>query len=302
MTPELTSTEEIGASVGTYVSRTNPLFRRGIAVTLCVGLLWLFGALASQAGAVTSHPFEFEFSTGPGKCEAKSIAVDESAGAIWVLCDGITSYNEDQISIRKFHLDGSPFTLTATGPYLSGNVITGTPDPSVSSPKEGDYYFGCPCDIAVDNSNGPHKGSLYVTNEWGTALFRGATDVFEPSGKWIASIPQPGFATFVDSVDIGLDGTPYISSGGIDRYDSAYNLREQIYPGGENLAVDSTGAVYISRGGAVYKFEEDQFGKNLHTTFEQKFEDEVPAQPSRSSPHTKSACPSAKENSRTPPG
>ena len=156
----------------------------------------------------------------------------------------------------------------------------------MSSPKHGNYYFGCPCDIAVDNASGPNDHKLFVSSEFGSeGVANSAVDVFEPTGKWIAGIPSPGFGSTQNSVDIAQDGTIYsATAGGIGKYDPAYHLVEEVPVGGRDLTVDNTGAVYSSLSGAVFKYEADQFSTNLHTTFEQQYEDEVPAQPSPFAP------------------
>src|SRR5215213_2345418 len=101
----------------------SPWTVRNAAVALCLGVLWLCWGMSGQATANMTHPFAFEFEAGSG-CGASSIAVDEAAGAIYVLCDNTVMGSDDPTSIRRYHLNGTSYPFTENADYISGNVIT----------------------------------------------------------------------------------------------------------------------------------------------------------------------------------
>jgi hypothetical protein len=271
-------------------ARTLSLLR--LAIAGFSALLLLGWGTSEAARANMTHPFDSEFSAGAG-CSATAVAVDESRGAIYVLCEDYPNFQ-----VRRFHLDGTSFPFVDSAPYIADNALTGTPDPAVSMPKQNNYQFGCPCDISVDNSNGPNAGKLYVSNvqSLGSGGFHTAIDIFAPSGGWIGNIPSPNGIGSAENVEIGLDGTVYGVTGhsrAAAKWDPIlYQLREEVNVSeghiyeSRDLAVDSTGAVYLSEPGqsSITKYEADQFSTNLHTNFEEKFEKDVRAEASPFAP------------------
>jgi hypothetical protein len=244
--------------------------------------------LPGGAAANSTHPFDFGFKVGGG-CNAEDVAVQEAEEVVYVLCAKGFEFSESNThsSIRKFSLSGQPLPFSANEPYVSGTEITGTPDPLIEPSFESDpYAFGPPLAMAVDNSDGPNRGDIFVAN--GTGSGGGsAVDIFAPSGRWIGSIPIAGSPR---GIDIDEDGNIYLGinavngENGIHKLDPAFHELERVWTtthgryfeeGGDewaDVAVDNTGAVYGRREnidgetyGAIYKFEKDAFSTNLHT-------------------------------------
>src|SRR5829696_3938577 len=177
--------------------------------------------MSGSAAAITTHTLDHSIDVGPscggGSQAAGDLAYVESTQLIYVLCpgQGFTSVPE----IRRFDIDGNPVPFTADGDYLSGNTLTGTPDPS--SPNG---QFGYPSTIAVDNSS-VHNGYLYVASYWGPANI----NIFDPTGRWVGSIPTPGNAGVPMSVCVDRQGYIYAGSsagfgrGHISKFDPSFH-------------------------------------------------------------------------------
>src|SRR5215213_8546804 len=158
---------------------------------------------SGSAAAITTHPFDHSIDVGPS-CGAGNqgngdLAYVESTQLIYVVCPGQGFPTPPEI--RRFDLDGNAVPFTAAGDYISGNRLTGTPDPASANGQ-----FGSPSTIAVDNSS-VHNGYLYVASYWGP----GNINIFDPTGRWVGSIPTPGNAGAPMSV--GVDRQGYIYAG-----------------------------------------------------------------------------------------
>jgi NHL repeat len=128
-------------------------------------------APTSQFGKEGSGNGEFTHPTG--------VAVDEASGDVYVLDSGNNR-------VEKFDAEGN---------YLSQFNSSETPTGSFLGPAE-----GAGASIVVDNSAGPRKGDVYITEIGTEGRFATLTDVFDSSGKYVTQIPRtPVVSAPVDS-------------------------------------------------------------------------------------------------------
>jgi DNA-binding beta-propeller fold protein YncE len=164
---------------------------------------------------------------GPG-----GVAVDGASGDVYVVDQG----NE---RLEKFD---------AAGSYLA--QITGAETPAGS--------FSTPRDVAVDNSSGPAKGDVYVTDTG-----HGVIDVFSPAGKYLSQITGAPTSFAGSLYGVAVDGSgnvwAYESAGNVDEFDAAGSLVKQFNTGRATtpgFAVDPGGEVYLLFGcGCVGKYD-----------------------------------------------
>jgi hypothetical protein len=144
-------------------------------------------------------------------------------------------YNDGTNTVSRYDSNGNPAPFSALGTntidgHGFGEDCPNTPDdcdrvpsngfgPSPDSSQGGNSLRG---QVAVDNSDGPASGYIYVTNPAGGPPLRvgspgtaGATEVFDPTG------------TYLGEIDKSVDG-PNASG-----------------PGGGQVSVDSNGHVYV---------------------------------------------------------
>lgn len=245
--------------------------RTPLHVLLAIGLLALLALmLPGSAGAAYSHlPVEATFPV-EGCSEIADIAVDESAGYVYVICD--KPYPEPVV-IKRYHLDGSKANFTGSAPYINGNELTG--DPGSAEGTFGREYSKL---IAVDNSSSPNHGKLFVTNSPNV-------DVFRPDGTFAGAVVQPVESSIpnrLTGLDVGPDGSIYIASlspgDRVSKYEPSFREVKRLYgdvggfgssPFGdpERVQVDSTGAIWEAHGGfsvhQLTKYEADQFTEEL---------------------------------------
>jgi hypothetical protein len=240
---------------------------------LVIGLALMIaalGAMAGRADAASVHPFVSSFGTG-ALGDPQAVAVDESTGDVYVL-------DVSNGTINKFDASGNQAAFSALGTSAldgaGGGDCAGTPADCDETPQGGFAFDGSPsgAQVAVDNSSGPAQHAIYVTNS-----FDGVVDVFDPTGKYIGQIdgslatPQSGGE--VTGVGVSPSGDVYVSSvaGHVDRYTPAdanpaddtfaSQVENLSIPG--NVAVDSTGAVYVAQYGGfgpAKKYDATQFG------------------------------------------
>jgi hypothetical protein len=245
--------------------------RASSAALLAIGLLAVLAlVLPGSAGAAYSHlPSEKTFPV-EGCSEIADIAVDESEGYVYVICD--KPYPEPVV-IKRYHLDGSEADFGGSAPYISGNELIG--DPGSAEGTFGREYTKL---IAVDNSSSPNNGKLFVTNSPNV-------DVFRPDGTFAGAVVQPVESSIpnrLTGLDVGPDGSIYIASlspgDRVSKYEPSFREVKRLYGsiGGfgssafgdpERVQVDSTGAIWEAHGGfsvhQLTKYEADQFTEEL---------------------------------------
>jgi hypothetical protein len=259
------------------VRRPKTLFGTTLAL-----LTLAFALLCGSASAVSTHPLDHSFSVGPNCGTADGdLAYVESTELVYVFCP--RNFPEGP-EIRRFHIDGSPAPFSASQPYISGNVLTGLPNPNAEEGK-----FGRPSTIAVDNSS-VHNGFLYV------ATFNGPQDIdiFNTSGEWVGAIPTPGNAGTPMSVAVDRQGFIYAGSSGgfgrghISKFNPSFHEILRIFQDDENwpyIRPDSSGGVWVEGGGIfgrgggnIFRFEADQFSTNLKTNGIGQTEEAIPGE------------------------
>ena len=172
---------------------------------------------------------------------------------------------------QKVRPQRNPVPFSGSGPYISGNALTGTPDPNAEEEQ-----FGRPSTIAVDNSSA-HNGFIYVASFWGPEDI----NIFNPTGEWVGAIPTPGNAGTPMSVAIDRQGFIYAGASGgfgrghISKFNPGFHEILRIFTAEESwgyIRPDSTGGVWVEessifgRGeGNIFRFEADQFSTNLKT-------------------------------------
>src|SRR5262249_51057998 len=119
-------------------------------VPVLVALLAL--AFAASASAVTQRPFVETFGSAeqPDLGQPSGVVVDKESGDVLIA-------NARTNSIYRFHADGTPAPFSALG----SNQIDGseTPQGHMSLGAGAPAQF----QIAIDESTGPTKGDIYVT-------------------------------------------------------------------------------------------------------------------------------------------
>jgi hypothetical protein len=232
-----------------------------LAGILAIASLALAGTPA--LAALSHSTVEKQFSVGPGCETIADIAVVESTGTVYVVCTNTSL----QSSIRKFDLNGNPVNFAGSGPDIGGNEITGSPTSSTRA------LGGL---IAVDNSDA-HNGFIYVVSGSYNSPASTNVDVFNPNGEWISAIPTKGAFESRTDVDVGPDGSIYVSYDAfvphIAKYDTSFHEVARIYGvgGSKFLRVNSVGAVW-SRSGVlndtqISRYDADQFSTNLGVGF-----------------------------------
>ena len=220
-------------------------------------------------GALDHAAVENEFGVG-GEClSIQDIAVLEPEGLVYVSCRvGIYPNEADQI--LRFHLNGDPAPFNATANYISANRL-------IADPGSEDGKFDYRPEIAVDSSASPNHGKLYVNSAPNT-------DIFNQSGLYAGAIYQPIETTIpnrLDGVDVGPDGSIYVTSGlpggRISKYNTAFQEVRRLYTANftffgsvDHIRIDTTGAVWVRKqaeGAGVRKYEADQFTEELKPKF-----------------------------------
>jgi hypothetical protein len=206
------------------------------AVTLPVALLLMaFFALAPAANALTPSPFDetltpsattlsqrpfketFGSAAQPSLEHATWVAVDKGAGDVLVA-------DKSTDTLSRFHADGTPAPFTALGTnVIDGKEANGKPcaeEPTScdQTPQNG-IEIGNPESggIAIDESEGPTDGDIYVAQPSSKLV-----DIFAADGSYLGQLNEDGLREFGGEV--------------------------------EGVAVDASGAVYVSSGSTISKF------------------------------------------------
>jgi hypothetical protein len=182
----------------------------------------------------------------------ESVAVDQATGSVYV-ANVVAGVGNGYI--KKFDSEGNPSNFSSS-----------------ASPTIGGFTFvASRAQVAVDNSNGPTAGDIYVTNNQGISK---VVRVYDRAGNLIQTLtgsatPQGAFGTGTGStamptgVAVSTDGTLYVGGGNtgkVYRYVPAGAVvAEADYAGILNfgassqlptrLAVDSLGRLYAHEGG-----------------------------------------------------
>jgi hypothetical protein len=238
---------------------------RRTGLIACLATLLVLASVASAPAAFKHNQNDPPFEVGCSNIS--DIAVDEANGWVYVAC-------EFPDAIRRFTLTGTPANFSFSAPYVSGNAITGNPgadegETSISGQSR--------LRIEVDNSSSPNQGLLFVTATPDISVFR-------PTGEYGFPLNQPIESTisnYLDSVDVGPDGSIYVFSaypgGRISKYTPQMIEVKRLYTFSEafgfvdaHIQVDSHGAMWASHNDyhdsnteELRKYEPDQFTDEL---------------------------------------
>ncbi len=223
---------------------------RGLTVTTRLGLsilalcIILCACFSSGASAQTTHKYIETWSGTPGATvEVQGV---DPQGNVYV-------FNRDDNTVEKFNYQGEPVNFSALGT----NRIDGEGGPNcpavpadcdrvpvghITGPSFGENHV-----VAVDSSDGPAAGYIYVNNPDGginpesdTGL-GGVTEIFAPSGKFLGElnkrIPYPSqsvdeFGINISTVTVDGNGHVYVD------YCCASNHADQYAPIDANPAHD----------------------------------------------------------------
>lgn len=252
------------------------LFRSGaraLAMAFLAAGALMLASVATASAAYSHSTVDTTFPLGAPCVHVYDIAVDESAGAVYVSCG-----EEERLPlsytysvIKKFDLNGNPEPFTASEPYIHGGMLTEDP-----GAEDGRFDYGS--QLAVDNSGSVNHGRLFVTSS-------PHVEIFEPDGEMVGEVIQ-SFETSIpnrnNGLDIGPDGSIYVGSplpdSRVSKYDPGLLEQRRMYTRYQDenefgelwrIAVDGTGAVwerhesYGNQTPKLTKFESNQFTTEL---------------------------------------
>jgi phosphodiesterase/alkaline phosphatase D-like protein len=228
---------------------TSPIRPRPGVLPLLCGLVVLFalGLGAASAGAFESHVLTGSFGPGgPGVgafSRVVGVAVDQQTGDVYV-------YDGGAGAVYKFNAAGTPVSFSSTGT----NSISVPPGETLDA------------EIAVDGSNGPTKGDIYV------AHFEDVS-IYDEAGKEVGSITEEAGKPWSSACGVAVDSSGNVYVGvavGVNRYTpSGSVVKDSDYSGSLyrtgtvcNLAANGPGRVYAKTGffgGPVVAYEPSQF-------------------------------------------
>jgi hypothetical protein len=213
----------------------------------------LVGALSLLAGQANASLGEFTFTSAFGKFNStEGIAIDESTNDIYV-------YTPSGV-IQKFDADGNPVNFSSLGT----NIITG-----VGS-------FGSnETELAVDNSNGPAKGDIYLAAQEEVRIY-GA------DGKALGKLTESAGKPWGEACGVAVDGSGRVYVGLYPSSVNEYTPTANPVTNGDyttslgglnevcNVAADPEGSVYAdtwtpSRVGPIVKYAAHGGSKQVTT-------------------------------------
>lgn len=214
--------------------------RKGLeswAVIACLSVaIFIVAVLIACSTAMASPPrYELVKKFGP---DGSAVSGFERAGAVAVDQQSHFVYAIDRLAgkIYKFDGDGSPVNWGGSAAYISGNELSGL-----------SFAGGAESQLAVDSTS----HTIYVTSGGSIVAFAANGEASEfAAGPGAGSNIIPGFS--------GLAGLAVDANGYIYASDNGAQVVKIFTPTGEevtsfadespaNLAVDTTGAVYVTR-------------------------------------------------------
>ena len=180
---------------------------------------------------------------------AAGLAVDRQTHDIYVL-------DIEANTVQRFDSSGRSVPFTA-GAGAGTNTLSGAESPAGSFQEYVPY--GLPTQMAVDNSEGPNKGDLYVPD-----LLHSCVDRFSSTGKYegqVSSTLPSGVAVNPENGDVYVaelfSGTVSVFESSAFTAETPTGPVENLSVGGlpASVAVDAAGNLYVSQlslvGGAV---------------------------------------------------
>lgn len=196
-------------------------FVHAASLTL-VGIVALLALVfVPSASALTQRPFEEVFGPAaqPSFEWSRSVVVELDSGDVLVS-------DRFEESLRRFHADGTPAPFAALGTnVIDGREANGKPCPeepaSCDKTPQGKLDFNSESSqIAIDESGGPTDGNIYVAQPSGS-LPDNLIDIFSPDGEYLGQLTRAGLNNFQSSIGgVAVDetGAVYVSAGAIDKF------------------------------------------------------------------------------------
>jgi hypothetical protein len=193
--------------------------RAKASIAVALGLLVALLVAPASASAGEAHLFKETFGSvaQPSFARSQALAIDQSTGDLLVA-------DETTGTLSRFKPNGEPDPFSALG----SNVIDGKGGADKTPPPQEGLKFVDPRldQIAIDESAGPGKGNIYVTQYLDKLV-----DVFSPTGAYLGQLSE---------------------------FKEGLSAEGALKPFGEicGVAVDSSGAVYVGdfKNGEVHKF------------------------------------------------
>lgn len=194
-----------------------------------------------------------EFSSG----RASSVAVDQQSHAVYVL----DAYAQ---KLYKFDDDGTPVVWGGSEPYISGNELSGLPSLSLYENTR---------QVAVDSTS----HTIYVTGTSSIVAFQADGEPAKFSAGPAAGTNVLG--GFLQVSGVAVDTNGYIYASDLENSEASEGTVSVFAPSGEpvvqfdvelatNVAVDTTGAVYVTQAnGVVSKFTPSSYPVTAATTY-----------------------------------
>jgi hypothetical protein len=198
----------------------------GLAMLGAVGgwLALAAGSASASLGYPSTAPSAVFGAPGSGDGQFSSptgVAVEDSSGDVYVVDSG-----NDRV--QRFDAEGK---------YLG--QFDGSETPAGS--------FSGPANVAVDNSPGPRKGDVYVTD-----VGHGVIDAFDSTGKYLSQIVGAPASFAGELFGVAVDGSgnvwAYDSGGNVDEFSDTGSLLQQFNTSRGTLrgfTVDANGDVYL---------------------------------------------------------
>jgi hypothetical protein len=229
-----------------------------VAIVSAAAALWL---AAAPASALTAHAFSFSFGSagsGAGQLGAypQSLAVNDATGDIYV-ADPENDRMDEFDSTGSFIAAWGDDVDATTGANVCTAASGDTCQAGTSGSSAGD--FEDPGYVAVDNSNGPSAGDLYVADQGDDLITK-----FDPSGNVVTTWGSGGQldgAAATGGPFTGLAGIAVDMTGNLFAYDpNTYNWFEFSQDGSadptvnsETRGTDNLGGIGVDSDGNLYK-------------------------------------------------
>ena len=191
--------------------------RRAISLALVSLVALLALVFVPSASALTQRPFKETFGSAaqPSFEWTTAMGVEKDSGNILV--------GERATGLMRYHADGTPAPFATLGTnVIDGKEANGRPcaeEPAScdQTPQNGIKVDSTNDQIAIDESGGPNDGNIYLAQPQSNLV-----DIFSAGGKYLGQLTKAGLNNF---------------------------------PGGvSGVAIDETGAIYVSGGRSINKF------------------------------------------------